>query len=125
VESEVMTMKKSRVKVVIIVAVILVLGVFIGLFARWKYLNPNPNVSRSLTRVFEQEPGYGIQDNYGHDITETFIADYADLYQAGNFRELENIIMKNTYSVTYTYSDKYTPSDWGESEYGEIPTPFR
>jgi hypothetical protein len=118
-------MKKTWIKRSIIAAVFLVLAVGIGLFARWKYLNPNPNVSRSLTRVFEQEPGYGIDDNYGNDITEAFITDYADLYHAGNFRELENVLMENTYSVTYTYSDKYTPSDWGESEYGAIPTPFR
>jgi uncharacterized protein YneF (UPF0154 family) len=120
-----MNMKNSRLKIVIIVAVILVLGVFIGLFARWKYLNPHPNVSRSLTRVFEQEAGYNISDQMGEDITEEFIAEYADLYQAGNFRELENVLVEKNYSVEYTYSDKYTPSDWGESEYGEIPTPFR
>jgi hypothetical protein len=118
-------MKKTWIKRSIIAAVILVLAVGIGLFARWKYLNPNPNVSRSLTRVFEQELGYSIEDNDGQDITEEFITDYADLYQAGNFRELENVLVQKSYSVSYTYSDKYTPSDWGESEYGEIPTPFR
>jgi hypothetical protein len=118
-------MKKTWIKRSIIAVVFLALAVGIGLFARWSYLNPTPYMSRTLTRVFEQEPGYGIHDNYGHDITETFLTDYANLYQAGNFRELENVLMENTYSVTYTYSDKYTPSDWGESEYGELPTPFR
>ncbi len=125
-------MKKSHLKLFIAVAAILVVGVAIGIFASWKYFNwkylsskTETDFSKVISRVFEQEEGYGISDSKtGQDITEEFISEYADLYHAGKFDELDDILTENGYSVDYTYGS-YTPSDWGEPEYGEIPTPFR
>jgi hypothetical protein len=118
------TMKKARFKPLIVAAVILVLAVSVGLFARWKYYNPDLTCTKALTRIFKQVPGYRITDQLGDEVTEEFIAEYADLYHAGNFRELDNILKEKNYSISYVYGS-YTPSSWGESEYGEIPTPFR
>jgi hypothetical protein len=118
------TMKKERFKIAIVIAVFLVLAVSVGLFARWKYYNPDLTCTKALTRIFKQVPGYVITDQLGEDVTEEFITEYVDLYHAGNFRELDNVLSEKSYSIGYVYGS-YTPSSWVESEYVEIPTPFR